>query len=63
MERLFVKVMDIHKHNVKPLVAAISIVILVGLQWVKMNVIVPPHRKVIFVIDNSYLLQISIFWI
>ena len=48
MVRLFVKVMDIHKHNVKPLAAAISIEILVGLQWVKMNVIVPPHKKVIF---------------
>ena len=47
------KVMDIQKHNVKLLVAAISIAILVGLQWVKMNVIVPPQRKVLFVIAIS----------
>ena len=55
------KVMDIHKHNVKPLVAAISIVILVGLQWVKMNVIVPPHRKVIFVIDTLICFKFQTF--
>ena len=60
MERLFAKVMDIHKHNVKPLAAAISIEILVGLQWVKMNVIVPPHRRVIFVIDTLICFRIKL---